>query len=115
MLCQVQLLLAGKPNRILSARQSDLLKPFLTQRWILGFIRAEKDDFLPVGYLYHGGASYGYYANHGTHLSNGSGMVVMENRNLSWALNNEILKAVLKSHPGVSGSGGSAPVVQSAR
>ncbi len=56
----------------------------------------ENGDFLPVGYLYHGGASYGYYANHATHLSDGSGIVVMENRNLSWALNNEIIRAVLK-------------------
>ena len=99
MLCQVQLLLAGKPNRILSAEQTGLLKPFLTERCILGFLQAEKGDFLPVGYLYHGGASYGYYANHATHRSNGTGIVVMENRNLSWALNNEIIKAVLKSHP----------------
>ena len=97
LLCQVQLLLAGKPNRILTQEQHALLKPFLEQRRILGFIKSEKDDFLPVDYLYHGGASYGYYANHATHPENGTGMVVMENRNLGWGLNNEIIKAIVSS------------------
>lgn len=98
MLCQVQLLLAGKPNRILTEEQCSLLKPVLTGGWILGLIKSDGKGFLPAGYLYHGGASYGYYANHATHPSNGSGMVVMENRTLGWGLNNEIIRAVGKRH-----------------
>lgn len=97
MLCQIQLLLADKPNRILRPEQYALLKPFLIQKRILGFIPSEKGDFLPIGYLYHGGASYGYYANHATHAENGTGIVVMENRNLGWGLNNEIIKTILSS------------------
>lgn len=99
LLCQVQLLLAGKPNHLLPPDKQMLAQSLRTEHGFLGFIAAKKDDFLPIGYLYHGGASYGYYANHATHSTNGSGVVVMENRNLSWALNNEIIQAVCKRSP----------------
>lgn len=93
-LCQIQLFLAGKPNRLLLPQQSELRKKVLSGRWILGLLRSEPGDFLPVNYAYHGGASYGFYANHATHLKDGYGVVVMENRNLGWQLNNEIIRAV---------------------
>ncbi len=98
MLCQIQLLLAGKPNRILTAGQRGLLKSVMGQPWTLGLIKADGKGFLPTDFCYHGGSSYGYYANHATHQWNGSGVVVMENRILGWALNNEIIKAVGTKH-----------------
>ena len=95
-LCQVQRLLVNKPNRLLTQEQRDRFQSLLTEHGILRFVAADKGDILPPGYLYHGGASYGYYANHATHRENGTGAVVMENRNLGWALNNEIILAVRK-------------------
>lgn len=97
-LCQVQLLLAGKPNRILDAGQRDLLRQVTAGRWVLGLIKSTDDAFLPVDFFYHGGASFGYYANHATHQSKGYGVVVMENRALGWRLNNEIIRAVGKQY-----------------
>lgn len=96
MLCQVQLLLDDKPNAILTASQRGLLKSVTTASWTLGLIPAKDNDFLPSGWLYHGGASYGYYANHATSPRGGNGVVVMENRSLAWQLNNEIIRAVGK-------------------
>ncbi len=96
MLCQVQLLLDDKPNAILTASQRGLLKSVTTASWTLGLIPARDNDFLPRGWLYHGGASYGYYANHATSPHGGNGVVVMENRSLAWRLNNEIIRAVGK-------------------
>ena len=97
-LCQIQLLLAGKPNRLLPPQQNGLRASVLSGRWILGLIPGKPGDFLPANYAYHGGASYGYYANHATHLKEGYGVVVMENRNLGWQLNNEIIRAVAVRH-----------------
>jgi len=99
MLCQVQKMLAGKPNRILTEDRRGLLKSTVGEGWILGLIRSDGKGFLPVGYAYHGGDPYGYFANHATSLQNGSGVVVMANRIMSWGLNNEIIAAVLKRHP----------------
>jgi CubicO group peptidase (beta-lactamase class C family)/polyisoprenoid-binding protein YceI len=97
-LCQVQLMLAGRPNRLLTNGQRDLLDSLTAGPWILGLIKTQKDDFLPLDYLYHGGASYGYYANHATQAHGGCGLVVMQNRNLSWRLHNEIVRAAAKQH-----------------
>lgn len=98
LLSEVQRMLAGKSNRILEAGQRDLLKAVVTKRWALGLIKSEQNDFLPPGYFYHGGASYGFFANHATHQSAGCGLVVMSNRNLSWQLCNEIILAVAKKY-----------------
>ena len=98
MLCQVQLLLAGKPNLILTGEQQGLLKAVNTEKWVLGFVKSNANDFLPAHFLYHGGDSYGYYANHATSQEDGNGMVVMENRIMGWALNNEIIRAVGTKH-----------------
>ncbi len=99
MLCEVQKMLAGKPNQILTAEQNSLLRSVVTKGWILGLIRSDGKGFLPAGYAYHGGDPYGYFANHATHLVNGSGVIVMENRIMGWGLNNEIIAAVLNQHP----------------
>lgn len=93
MLCQVQLLLAGKTNAILPPDHLGLLKRVVGPQWVLGLIKSDT-----TGYLYHGGDSYGYYANHMTHLQNGYGVVVMQNRVMSWRLSNEIIEAVGKQH-----------------
>ena len=60
---------------------------------ILGLIKSDATD-----YFYHGGDSYGYYANHMTHLQNGCGVVVMQNRIMSWRLSNELIEAVGRQH-----------------
>ena len=83
-LCQTQLLLAGRPNQILNRTQNDLLKSVVTERWVLGFIKSQKNQFLPADYFYHGGDPYGYFANHATGQRNGCGIVVMENRIMGW-------------------------------
>ena len=93
MLCQVQRLLAGEPNAILPAGRSDLLKRVVSPKHILGFIKSDDSD-----YFYHGGDSYGYFANHMTDLRGGCGVVVMQNRVMSWRLSNEIIEAVRKQH-----------------
>jgi len=93
MLCQVQSLLAGRPNAILPADRQDLLKRVVGPKRILGFVKS--DD---ANYFYHGGDPYGYYANHMTDLQGGCGVVVMQNRIMSWRLSNEIIEAVRKQH-----------------
>jgi len=92
-LCQVHLLLAGKPNAILPADRRDLLKRVVGPKRVLGLIKSDTTD-----YFFHGGDSYGFYANHMTDLQNGCGVVVMQNRVMSWRLSNEIIEAVGKQH-----------------
>lgn len=92
LLCEVQRMLAGMPNVLLEEAQRGLLSEVNAPDRVLGFVKGKS------GYLYHGGASYGYYANHATHLSKGCGVVVMKNRNLSWGLNNEVIAAVARQH-----------------
>lgn len=94
-LCQVQRLLAGRPNALLDLSNEshrNLYKTVLNDKKFLGFIQGEN------GYLYRGGDPYGYFANHRTHISNGRCVVVMENRIMGWAINNEIIEAVSKKH-----------------
>ena len=93
MLCQVQSLLAGKPNAILPADRHDLLKRVIGPKRVLGLIKSDSTD-----YFFHGGDSYGYYANHMTDLQGGGGVVVMQNRIMSWRFSNEIIEAVRKQH-----------------
>ena len=93
LLCQVHLLLAGKPNALLPAARPDLLKRVTGARSTLGFIRSDATN-----YFYHGGDSYGYFANHLTDFRAGSGVVVMQNRVMSWRLSNEVIEAVGKQH-----------------
>ncbi len=87
-LCEVQRLLAGKPNLLLPPERRDLLDRVVQSMRVLGLARGDN------GYFYHGGDPYGYFANHATHIKNGCGVVVMENRIMGWKLNNEIIAAV---------------------
>ncbi len=92
-LCEIQKLAAGKPNLILPKGREDLKKLVLTPKWLLGLIVGDND------YAYHGGDPYGFFANHSTHLREGHGVVVMENRMMGWELNNEIVRAVISLGP----------------
>ena len=92
-MCQIQLMLAGKPNLILPEEKRDLIKQIITPETILGLHRGENDD------SYHGGDSYGYFANHKTNLKNGTGVIVMENRIYGWKFNNELIYAIQKRNP----------------
>ena len=94
-LCQVQRLLSGRPNALLDLSNEthrNLYKAVLNEKKFLGFIQGEN------GYLYRGGDPYGFFANHRTHISNGRCVIVMENRIMGWALNNEIIEAVSKKN-----------------
>ena len=93
LMCQFQALIAGKPNLILEEDKRDLMKKVVNQKSILGLIVGDNDEF------YHGGDSYGYFANHRTNSKNGSGIVVMENRIFSWMFNNEIIEGIKKRNP----------------
>lgn len=96
-LCQIQLLLAGKPNAVLEANQINLLKLVVTPTYVLGLRSGRKNQSIPADYFYHGGSSYGYYADHAILQQDGSGVVVMANRILSWQLTGEVTQAVAKT------------------
>ena len=91
-LCEVQRMLADKPNLLLPPGQRALLNRVLRKTRFSGLIQGDK------GYLYHGSDPYGYYANHATHSTNGCGVVVIENRIMGWKLNMEIIAAVARQH-----------------
>ena len=93
MLGQMHLLVAGKPNAILPAERRDLWQRVAGPKRVLGLIKSEDTD-----YFFHGGDSYGFYANHMTDLQNGCGVVVMQNRIMSWPLSNELIEAVGKKY-----------------
>ena len=91
-LCEVQRLLAGKPNLLLAPDRRDLLAQATLNKRVLGLIQGDNS------YFYHGGDPYGYYANHAMHIKNGYGVIVMENRIMGWKLNNEIIAAITRQH-----------------
>ncbi len=97
-LCQIQLMLVGKPNLVLPEEKRDLLKLVDNPNWFLGLIKHENGD------SYHGGDSYGFFANHKTNLANGSSVVVMANRVFSWQINNELISAIQKRNPAPAGT-----------
>jgi CubicO group peptidase (beta-lactamase class C family) len=98
-LCEVQKLLDNRPNALLPPEKRGLLSAVSNAESVLGFLRDGK------GFLYHGGNPYGYFANHRISEQKGVGIVVMQNRILSWRLHNEIVEAAAQQY-GWKGEGG---------
>ena len=81
-------LLAGQPNKILSAGKMNLLALVDGSVGVAGFVRGDADTY------FHGGDTYGQFSNFSLHPRQGTGVIVMTNRVMDWQFVGKIMDLV---------------------
>jgi len=81
-------LLAGQPNKILSAGKMNLLALVDGPVGVAGFVRGDADTY------FHGGDTYGQFSNFSLHPRQGTGVIVMTNRVMDWQFVGKIMDLV---------------------